>query len=197
MGRLFLPFTDLGRRIEKRAVALKNELDVGPYGAVDPYEVLPRVPARLVSRDFFGSLPPRTQKVLFNRCADEWSAVALGAPPGDEVERIMLNPTHHPRRRRVSLMEEIVHLLRDHPRVVLEPGGEEKTWGRTYDEAVEREAFAVGAACILPYRGLFRALNDRGETVAALARRHDVSKAYVEYRIKLSGLYNVLRASRK
>lgn len=194
MSKFFLPFTERVERTEKLAIALKSRFGLGPYEAVDPFEVLPEVPARLVSRQFFGTLPPDTQEVLFNTHADEWSAIALGSFPEGEPERILLNPTHHPHRRKVSLMEEIVHIVRGHPRVVLERNGDDR-WTRSYDEDVEQEAFAVGAACIIPYKPLFRAVNDRGEFTATLADRYGVSREYVDYRIKLSGLYNVHRAS--
>lgn len=194
MSKFFVPFTERGERIEKRAIALKSQFGLGPYEVVDPFDVLPEVPAKLVSREFFGTLPRQTRDVLLNTHSHEWSAIGLGSSPDEEAERILLNPTHHPRRQKVSLMEEIVHIMRDHPRVVLERNGDDR-WTRSYDETVEQEAFAVGAACIIPYKPLFRAVNDRGESTAVIADRYGVSEEYVEYRIKLSGLYNVHRAS--
>ena len=105
---------------------------------------------------------------------------------------ILVNPTHHVHRRRASLIEEIVHILRDHTKTVLSLDG--VGTGdiiRSYDGAVEDEAYCVGAACLIPYPRLFHAVHHKGETVAAIAAAAQVSEEYVAYRIKRAGLSRV------
>src|SRR5207245_6723476 len=85
-----------------------------------------------------------------------------------------------------------VHTLGDHVKTVLSldvaAGGERV---RSYDGAVEDEAYCVGAACIIPYPRLFHAVHHNGETVAAIAAAAQVSEDYVAYRIKRAGLSHV------
>lgn len=85
-------------------------------------------------------------------------------------------------------MEEIVHIVRVHPKstIVLGPGAVVQT--RSYNREREDEAFTVGAACLVPYPELFRAIRDSHETANSIAERFGVSVQYVEFRIKRAGL---------
>lgn len=192
MGDLFLPFTDAGEATERIAIDVKAELGLGPYAPVDPFKVLEKVPARLVSRKALGEVSVETLNILTDEGAESWSAVGIGRSSADGAELVLLNPTDHKHRRKVSLMEEIVHIVRDHPRTQLAFNGD-GTWNRPYDEEAEDEAYNVGAACILPYRSLFNRVSDRSESARTIARDYSVSQDYVMYRIKRAGLYNTYR----
>lgn len=192
MGDLFLPFTDAGESTERIAIEMKEKLGLGPYAAVDPYEVLEEVPARLVPREALRQVSVETLGVLTGEGSSSWSAAGLGRSPIDGAEMILLNPNDHEHRRRVSLMEEIVHIVRDHPRTRLAFDGD-GPWDRPYDRETEDEAYNVGAACIIPYRPLFNRVSDRNESAARIARAYSVSREYVLYRIKRAGLYNTYR----
>lgn len=185
---LFLPFTDRGEETERAAIALKRRLGVGVYDPVDPFAVLTSVPARLLD---FNRLPEEVRKELTDCDDDAWSAIGYGTSPDDGHELILLNPKHHEHRQRASLMEELVHIHLDHPKVTLAFNG--KHWSRPYNDAIEDEAFNVGAACIIPYKPLFNAIRYRGATDEELAARFVVSRAYVRYRIKRAGLYGVYK----
>ena len=88
-------------------------------------------------------------------------------------------------------MEEIVHVVLDHPKTELRLGID--AWVRPYDAAIEDEAYAVGAACIIPYHRLFDLVQRQHKSLDEIARGFGVSAQYVEYRIKRAGLYRVLR----
>lgn len=187
---LFLPFTHEGKRVEKQAIEVKRLLHLGPYTPIDPFDVLPAVPARLIAVE---DLPPGIQQTLTNkRSRTEWSAIGYGPSPVDGEELIMLNPTHHEHRQRASLMEEIVHILLHHPKVVLRFDGE-RSWKRPFSQKTEDEAFNIGAACIIPYRPLFNMVNNQSLSARAIATRYSVSEEYAVFRIKRAGLYNVYR----
>lgn len=192
MGDLFLPFTEAGEATERIAIEVKEELGLGPHEAVDPYEVLKEVPARLVPREALRRVSAETLSVLTGKGSSSWSAAGLGRSPVDGAEMILLNPNDHEHRRRVSLMEEIIHFIRDHPRTPLVFDGD-GAWDRPYDGEAEDEAYNVGAACILPYRSLFNRVNNRSESASSIARVFSVSREYVMYRIKRAGLYNTYR----
>lgn len=182
---------------ELRAVEVKRALGVGRYAAVDPFQVLDRVPTRLVEPSVFSGRPD-VADVLFNTHSDEWSAVGLGVSPVNGDELILLNYTHHVHRQKVSLMEEIVHVVLGHPRTELSlPGDATVKWVRPYNDDVEDEAYCVGAACILPWPELFDGVSRKSETVASIASRYNVSPKYVEYRVRRAGLDRVYRARQR
>lgn len=183
---LFLPFTPAGEKTELAAIEVKRRLGLGPYAAVDPFDVLAAVPARLVSLDSF---PPVVRRALTSH-GSAWSAIGYGKSPADGHDLILLNPLHHNHRRRASLMEELVHVVLDHPKVRLDFSGNGR-WRRPFEKEVEDEAYNVGAACMIPYRELFNALKHEGLCLEGLAARYDVSTRYIHYRINRAGLHRV------
>lgn len=209
MPKLFLPFTPQGEQTERSAIGVKRHLGLHPDAVVDPFEVLPDVPARLVD---VSMLDPS----LLAECADDWSGIGFGCAPNGE-ELICLNPTHAVTRQRATLMEEIVHIVLDHPKttltlspgcITITPTGEAAVAGprtrthtriaagpsaRTYLASVEDDAYNIGAACIVPYRPLFDAVHVRHEHETTIAARFNVSVELVEYRIKRAGLIRVYR----
>ncbi len=190
---MFLPFTDNGKETELAAIEVKKRLGIGMYDSVNPFDVLDRVPARLVSDEAMENLPEEIRQDLFGKGRKHWSAVGMGPSPITGEELIMLNPTHHPHRKVATLMEEIVHVTMEHPRVRLEFGTNGK-WIRPFEQDVEDEAFNVGAACILPYRWLFYELDGGNTDTATMASDLGVSDTYVTYRIKRAGLYRLYRS---
>ncbi len=191
--RQFLPFTPNGEATERQAIQVKCELGLSAEVSVDPYEVLPQVPARLIdASEFAKAVPANVRVTLFETHRSEWSAIGWGESPTTKESLILLNPTHHPRRQKASLMEEVVHIVLDHPKTELCLNGNgDASWVRPYDAAVEDEAFCVGAACIIPWPELFTAVSRLSETVSSIAKRYGVSEDYVLYRIKRSGLARV------
>lgn len=189
---LFLPFTKQGKATELRAIEAKAKLGLGPYDAVDPDSILERVPGRLIDPASIRSASPELAERLFERARDEWSAIGFGraTPTGEHL--ILVNPRHHPHRQRVSLMEEIVHIVFDHPKTKLmfSMAGN-GSWVRPFDSDVEDEAYTVGSACILPYRFLFQAVNDHHRSAREISEELRVSQEYVAFRIKRAGLQRI------
>ncbi|MGI8402475.1 MAG: ImmA/IrrE family metallo-endopeptidase [Gemmatimonadaceae bacterium] len=192
---LFLPFTPVGRARELRAIEVKSKLGVAEYDPVDPFQVLDGVPARLIGEDCLEQCSETTRKCLLADHSDTWSAVCYGCIGGAGEALILLNPTHHPNRQRVSLMEEIVHILLDHPPTELVFDGD-GFWTRPFDSVMEKEAYSVGAACIIPYRTLFNWIRTEGADPRAMAQRFGVSTQYVEFRVRDAGLYRVYKKAR-
>ena len=60
---------------------------------------------------------------------------------------------------------------------------------RDYHAEIEEEAYGTGAAALLPYTAIKRMVLD-GQTVAEIARHFNVSRALVEYRLKISRLWS-------
>jgi hypothetical protein len=195
--RLFLPFTPNGKTTELKAIEVKQRLGLGPQAAVDPFKVLPQVPARLFDARELRLHSPVLACALFVAHPAAWDAVGFGHIGAEGEAIILLNHTRPVTRQRATLMEEIVHIVLDHPKTPLAPrraAGRKNTvlaWTRPYDRAVEDEAYNVGAACLLPYPELFYAVNERHEHANVIAERAGVSDDHVIYRIKRAGLARV------
>ncbi|CAN5901299.1 MAG: ImmA/IrrE family metallo-endopeptidase [Gemmatimonadetes bacterium] len=190
----FLPFTPRGRETELTAIRVKRTLHLGAYSSVDPFAILGRIPARLLTPADFAGCSRETIDSLFGARGNCVSAIGYGKSPATGEWLIWVNGSHHIHRQRASLIEEIVHILLDHPKTLL-PVASRQPNSRTYDRVVEDEAYNVGAACIIPYRDLFYGIKERPETVEQIAGRYNVSSAYVRYRIKRAGLANVYKKS--
>jgi hypothetical protein len=93
-------------------------------------------------------------------------------------------------------MEEVCHILLGHRanRLAVVANDERgKVIARDYNNADEEAAFAVGAAALVPFNVL-RRLVLAGKTAAVIARRFNVSRQLVEYRIKVSHLWPEYKA---
>lgn len=190
---LFLPFTPAGKQTELDAVKVKAHLRFSPYVSIDPYEVLPLVPARIITPEECRLFSDETRTALLGSNSDDLSAVALFRSPASGEWLIHVNPCHDIHRRRASLMEEIVHIVLDHPQteILLD----ERARRQTYDKGVEDEAFNVGAACIIPYRALFNAVKQNRTAIPELAQQYNMSEQYIVYRIKRAGLSNIYKSN--
>jgi Zn-dependent peptidase ImmA (M78 family) len=92
-------------------------------------------------------------------------------------------------------MEEISHVFLGHKpsRLAIEAKNKEgKSIARDYNHDIEEEAYSTGAAALVPYSSLKRFVED-GKTAAQIARHFNVSRALVEYRIKISRLWDAYK----
>jgi Zn-dependent peptidase ImmA (M78 family) len=141
----------------------------------------------------FSGAPASVREVLFGRDDDSISGIGFGRSPATDEWLVHINPSHHVHRQRVTLMEEVVHIVLDHPKSQLTIDPRTGKWQRSFDKNVEEEAYGVGAACIIPYKALFFAIKYDHDVISTLAERYNVSEEYMYFRIKLSGLLNVYR----
>lgn len=114
----------------------------------------------------------------------DFSGMLRFLPNGRPVA--LLNSQMTPERANVTLLEELCHLHYNHPVVSLE------LQGRTYDEAVEQEAYQTAAAVLLPAvvvaKGVFHRVS-----VEDLAREYGASTELVVMRIKVLSLWPLYR----
>ena len=93
-------------------------------------------------------------------------------------------------------MEEVCHVFLGHKpsRLAIENRDKDgKIIARDYNHAIEEEAYSTGAAALVPYTALKRMVNE-GKTSQEIARHFYVSRALVEYRIKVSRLWDTYKA---
>jgi hypothetical protein len=188
----FLPFSDRARRWEIIADDLRSLARLRNGSNIDPEALASRVGLHLVDvLAVLSEFPIAERDHLLITAKDRWSGgvLPLKLPNGKYI--CMLNPTHPPRRNRITLMEETVHIHRRHTPTGLReiaPG----LRVRTYDQAQEAEAYGVGAALLLPWGRFYHSL-DTGTPVEEISEEYDVTSQLVQYRIKVTGASNLYR----
>lgn len=189
-----LPPTRKGRHYEIRAIGLRDfaglERDDAP---LNPFE-LANYAKLLVAK--FEQVEPfltdETKLHLLGVGRDKWSGGACSQALPDGRRLIILNPTHGKNRQNATLMEEICHVFMGHKPSRLAIKNTNKagqTIARDYRAEIEEEAYSIGAAALVPYSALRRMVN-QGKTSREIAEHFNVSRELVEYRIKVSRLWN-------
>lgn len=191
-----LPPTQKGRQYEIRARALREfaglRRDNQP---LDPFELAIYANLLVIPFEEIEALSPETKEHLLGGGKEAWSGGAASHTLPDGRKLIILNPTHGKNRQNATLMEEISHVFLGHKpsRLAIENRNKEgKIIARDYNHAIEEEAYSTGAAALVPYTSL-RRMVEKGKTAREIARHFYVSLALVEYRIKVSRLWDTYK----
>ena len=171
------------QEFEKSALRIRKFAGLSSYDRLDPYDLAKRLGMEVVDIKNIPSISDQTARLLLLERFDEWSGASSGKLAGGLV-LIVLNTTQSQQRRKATLMEEICHVLLGHQRNRLSA---ELLGSRDYNKKDETEAYAVGAAALVPLAGL-RYFMSQGVSLAEIARHYGVTRALVEYRIKITGL---------
>ena len=126
-------------------------------------------------------VPERIREIIST--GNQWSGAAILTNPDVDGHTglIIINDLQSIRRQRATLMEEICHLLLGHQPSRLDHEG------RTYDRQIEEEAYAIGAATLLPFKPL-REMVESNRSVSFVADHFEVSQQLVSYRIRVLGI---------
>lgn len=162
---------------------------------LDPFQLAKYAGLLVPTFDEIEGLSEEACDQLLNIAKDKWSggAASIKLPNGKKL--IILNPTHAKTRHKATLMEEISHVFLGHKPSRLAIENRDKYGNiiaRDYNAEIEEEAYSTGAAALVPYAGLKRFV-EQGKTVAEIARHYNVSKALIEYRIKVSRLWDTYK----
>jgi len=186
-----LPRNRIGRLFEESGIAIRTVVAASTEKRLDPFALAVHFKIKVVQPDEIEYLPRATYQELTGKYGGSWSAVTL--PLSDGWRLCILNPTHNRVRTRATLMEEIAHVALGHSpcKISIDGNGMAR---RDYNQAIERTAYAVGAAALLPYSAL---ANYVGKNISArwIARRYGVSVKLVEYRIKITMLWPLYKGS--
>ncbi len=193
MDTSILPPTQKGRQYEIRAIGLREFAGLRRDDErLDPFE-LARYAKLLVAS--FEQIEPflteETKAHLLGAGSDKWSGGACSQTLFDGRKLIILNPTHNENRQNATLMEEVCHVFLGHQpsRLAIETVNKQgKPIARDYREADEEAAYSVGAAVLVPYSALRRFV-EQGKTSREIAKHFKVSRELVEYRMKVSRLW--------
>lgn len=184
----YSPLSGYIRQVENLARSIRRIWGpADPDEPFEPYELAKALGLHVAGpTDVLDSEHPDCH-ILLDVYSDRWSAGTVSLPTGVRV--VVLNPNHDERRKRITLMEEICHVLFDHEPTSLR---EYKAAGQTfrdYDKEQEKEAYWVGAAVLVPYEPLARDIRGR-VPVAIIAQRYRVSEELVKFRIKVTGQWS-------
>jgi hypothetical protein len=189
-----LPPSKKGRQYEIRAIGLREFAGLrGDDERLNPFELANY--AKLLVASFEQIEPFLTEETklhLLGEGKDKWSGGACSQALSDGRKLIVLNPTHGENRHNATLMEEICHVFLGHKpsRLAIENVNKQgKPIARDYREADEEAAYSVGAAALVPYAALRRFV-EQGKTSREIARHFNVSRELVEYRMKVSRLWD-------
>ncbi len=193
-----LPPTQKGRHHEIRAQGLREFAGLrSDSERLDPFKLAQYAKLLVVSFELIESLSDEAKTHLLGDGKDSWSGGAASPVLPDGRKLIVLNPTHGKNRHNATLMEEVCHVFLGHKpsRLAIERRDKDgNIVARDYNAEIEEEAYATGAAALVPYRGL-KKLVEQGKTSAEIARHYAVSRALIEYRIKVSRLWDLYKES--
>jgi hypothetical protein len=191
-----LPPTQKGRHHEIRATALREFAGLRRDDQrLDPFKLAHYANLLVVPYDQIEGLTEKTISHLLGEGKDMWSGGAASKKLPDGRKLIILNPTHGKNRHNATLMEEISHVFLGHKpsRLAIENTNKQgKAIARDYNAEIEEEAYSTGAAALVPYTSLRRFVEE-GRTSREIARHFGVSRALVEYRIKISRLWDTYK----
>ena len=188
-----LPPSKKGRQYEIRAIGLRDFAGLRKDDdRLNPFELAFYAKLLVVS---FEQIEPfltaETKQHLLDSGRDRWSGGACSQTLPDGKKLIVLNPTHNENRQNSTLMEEVCHVFLGHKpsRLAIENVNKQgKPIARDYRENDEEAAYSVGAAALVPYSALRRMIN-QGKTSREVSRHFNVSRELVEYRMKVSRLW--------
>jgi hypothetical protein len=192
-----LPPTQKGRHHELRARGLREFAGLRRDDErLDPFKLAGFAKLLVASyADVEPFLSEETRTHLLGPGKDKWSGGATSQTLPDGRKLIILNPSHGKNRQNATLMEEVCHVFLGHKpsRLAIETRDKHgQVIARDYNEAIEEEAYSTGAAALVPYTALKRMVED-GKPIPEIARHFYVSRALVEYRIKVSRLWETYK----
>ncbi len=192
-----LPPSQKGRSYEIRGLGLREFAGLRrDTNALNPFDLAKYAKLLVVPFDELENmLSPETVEHLLGEGKNAWSGGACSQPLPNGWRLIVLNPTHSAKRHKATLMEEVSHVFLGHKPSRLEVKNVNqagKTIARDYHADIEEEAYSVGAAALVPYSGL-KKLILQGKTSPEMARHFRVSRELVEFRMKITKLWELYK----
>jgi Zn-dependent peptidase ImmA (M78 family) len=124
--------------------------------------------------------------LLMDDWANQWSAMSVPLDASQEKWVVVYNDVHDKERQRVSVLEEVWHILLGHRLTKIVKIGTQHS--RTFDSDEEHDAYYLASASLIPEKAVVQFVEKKGD-VAKFASSLGVSKELVEYRIKRLGLW--------
>lgn len=194
-----LPSGEKRKQFELYALGLRDFAGVKGEQPLDPFALAEFAKLLVVDFDQIEGLSRESREHLLGDGAEQWSGGACSRPLPNGWKVVILNPAHGAQRNRATLMEEVAHvflahkpnrlaIVSDDSKAGSNKGRSKQTLARDYNHDDEEAAYAVGAASLIPYAALRRFVR-AGRRADQIARHFRVSRQLVEYRIKVTRLW--------
>jgi IrrE N-terminal-like domain len=188
-----LPRNPLGRQSELAGLQLREIAQTPVERPLDPFALAKHFRICVVEPSNIHGLTRQQLRLLTGHYSANWSGATIPLLNGWQL--CILNPAHNAERTRATLMEEVAHIYLEH-RPTKITTGLDGLCRRDYEQSNEREAYAVGAAALLPYGPLLTAVR-KGMSACRIAKHYAVSKELVEYRIKITLLWRLYKRDQR
>lgn len=192
-----LPPGEKWRHCELNAMGIRDFARVRAEAPLDPFRLARFANLFVLSFDDVKGLSEKTREHLLGGASEAWSGGACSRPLPDGRRIVILNPNHGRQRTNATLMEEISHVFLGHQPnrlKIVAQDAQGRTISRDYRKADEEEAYATGAASLVPYSALRKFVLE-GQTSIEIARHFKVSRELVEYRLKVTRLWQTYRTA--
>ena len=190
-----LPPGEKWRNFELKALGLRDFARIARHQPLNPFDLACFANLIVVRFDQIEGLSESARKHLLGSAVDAWSGGTCSLPNGAKL--VILNPKHGRARTNATLMEEICHVFLGHrPNrlSIVTKDSSGRVMARDYKKSDEEEAYGVGAASLVPFASLRRLLLE-GKTARDVAAHFRVSRELVEYRMKVTKLWNDYKAN--
>lgn len=132
-------------------------------------------------------------QLLGTECAAVEKEIDGFSIPVADHHYIVLNDRRSPERIRATLLEEIAHIVLKHEPSTVTLTPQSLARHRTYNPTQEKEAYALGAALLVPYPCLRRLILDEGATAEDAALHFAVSMKLATYRMQVTYIWRALK----
>ena len=170
---------------ERMALQIRGFASVDLAARLDPFALAKSINVRVLYLSDLTGLSESSRERL--DVPDGWSGGAT-QDLGDGSYIVILNQRHSLGRQAATLMEEVCHILFGHKPSGISAG---RAGGRSYNFKIEEEAYAVGAAALVPYYSLKNLLVS-GDSVRKIAGHFGVTPSLIVYRAKGTRLESFL-----
>lgn len=192
-----LPPGEKWRQFELKAMGLRDFARLRRDAPLNPFDLARFANLFIVDIERIKDLSSQSRELLLGSGSEEWSGGACSRPLPDGRRIVILNPNHGPARTNATLMEEICHVFLGHkPNRLAVIADEQRgqTLARDYRKSDEEAAYAIGAAALVPFAALRRAVLS-GKSAADVARHFRVSRDLIEYRLKVTRLWRTYKSA--
>jgi hypothetical protein len=173
--------SNFSKWIEGQGSGLRKYLTVTPYDILNPFELANTMRVHVLSLKEVKNISEQVLTQLIMNDAKSWDAGCIRLPMEQAI--ILYNPTRAQTRLHATIMEELAHLHLKHKGSELVNNG--GICYRSFKKGEEKQAYAVGAAALIPAALLRRAREARISRMS-LAAQHTVSEELVAYRENIS-----------
>ena len=185
-----LPPGEKWRNFELKALGLRDFACVRIDQPLNPFDLARFANLIVVRFEEVEGLSESSRELLLGSASESWSGGACTLPNG--MKLVILNPNHGRARTNATLMEEICHVFLGHKPnrlSIVTKDDRGKVMNRDYRKADEEEAYAVGAAALVPFASLKRMLL-QGKSSTEIGFHFRVSTELIEYRMKVTRLWH-------